>query len=74
MGSPPTYGPAYNLYIYLYRPLYVWEYVMSSLVTSTFLERLDDRPLISPESGEILRTELLAPGARLTLQDYLDSE
>jgi len=47
---------------------------MSTMVTATFLERLDGRPLVGAESGELLRTTLLAPGARLTMKEYLEQE
>jgi len=70
-GVRPKYGPAYPIYIYLGRPLYIWEYVISAVVTETFINRLDGLPLVGPEAGEILRRKLLAPGARLTLKEYL---
>ena len=70
-GAPPAHGPAYGLYVYLGRPLYVWDYLMSQAVTTTFIERLGAAPLRSRSAGDLLRDTLLAPGARLELKDYL---
>ena len=70
-GTASSYAPSYPLYIYLFRPLYVREYVVSHQVTTTFLRRLGKRSLLSKESGDYLREMLLAPGARLTLERFL---
>jgi len=72
-GSPAKYGATYPMYIYLGRPLYIWEYVISSVVTNTLLEQLGGQSLVSQEGGSILRTKMLAPGAKLTLKDYLEN-
>ena len=59
---------------YLFRPLYVREYVVSFEVTRLFLGRLGARPLLSKAGGDYLRSALLAPGARLTFEAFLKQE